>query len=270
MALSFASKILALMLSVALSSAIFFTVLSQTLLSSQYLEQNLATTNSYNRLSDALSDEIAHNVLGTTELDPALVAQLKTIVAPDVLKTKVNGALEQFEAYAKGKGGAPVIDLSDIAAQAQAAGIPIGTDNEALQPITIGNGPGIQQANDTFATSKNLAIISSVVLAIALLVVSWRRNSYAALPNVLIVVGLMVGLVALLCLFAPGIIDKHVRIDFSANAFGAIGHDLAQAIVKDLGKRFGTIAVVILAIGIGTRVALLFVRKKNSSLKTTA
>jgi hypothetical protein len=101
---------------------------------------------------------------------------------------------------------------------------------------------------------RTVSIVASIVLALALLAVSYTQKRYTALPTVLIIVGALIGLLALSLSFAPGIADHFIKFGTVNNAFVSLGHDLTGGISRDLGKRFGIIAGAYLVVGIGTRI----------------
>jgi multisubunit Na+/H+ antiporter MnhB subunit len=252
---SFATKFLAGLLVLALWSATISVVMNQTVLSSHYVEHQLDANHGYDRLSTALTDEIAHSP--DLAANPDAAAKVQQILNSGVLKTKINGSLEQLQAYMQGKGPQPTIDLTDLATQAQAAGIPIEQGSSLTKPIPLG--PSVktdQQVNIGQPVNhlRTVSLVASVVLALGLLALSYAQKRYTALPNVLIVVGVLIGVLALSLLIVPGIADHFIKFGAVSNAFVSLGHDLTASIARDLGKRFGIIAAVYLVIGIVTRI----------------
>ena len=251
MLLSWLSKFLASILVSVIFCAGLTLVLDSTVLSSHYIEGQLVKTDSYPRLSTALSQEVAKKSDST---DPQVQAKLQTVLTPQVLQQKTTSALDQMQAYYKGHGPAPVIDLTDLATKAQAAGVPIGDGSGLNKPISISPNNQVKDVAQTFRTIKLATILGSLVLVGLLLLVSWERHKYAALPDVLIVVGVLFLLFAIVFSFAPRFADHFIKLDSSSSAFTSIGRDLAYSIARDLGKHFGLIALLALAVGIGTRV----------------
>jgi len=252
MLFSWLSKILASMLVAVLASAVVTTTLNQTVLSSHYVEGKLASTNSYQRLSTALTDQISKDAANTG--NAAVATQIQSIITPTVLQQKINSALDQLQAYYRGNGPLPVIDLTDLAVQAQAAGIPIPADSGINKPIVLSSNEQARGLSKSFDQVRMGALITSLVLVAALLAVSWERHRWAALPDVLIVVGVLVGLLALAFSAVSGMAGHYVKFDTSSNAFAMIGRDLAAVIASDLARRLGIIAGLFLAVGIGTRI----------------
>jgi hypothetical protein len=253
MLFSWLSKLLPSLLVSVLSGAIITVVINQTVLSSHYVEGKLASTNSYVRLSDALNTEIAKKASADPE-SAGITAKLQGIITPTVLQTKINGALDQLQAYYRGNGTLPTIDLTDLAPQVQAAGIPLPADSPLSKPIQLGGNEKVRGASKTFDHVRLTTIVTSLVLIVALLAVSWERHRYAALPDVAITVGGLIGLLALIFGLMPGLVAHYVKFDSSSNAFASIGNDLAVSIAHDLATRLGIIAGVCLAVGIATRI----------------
>jgi hypothetical protein len=256
---SLAIKLLSTLLVFALWSATLTLVFHQTMLNSHYVEGRLDSIHGYDRLSGALVDEIAH----TPDLaaNPEVAAKIKPILTPQVLKVKLNSALDQMETYYLHGGPQPVIDLSDLAVQAQAAGIPVPQGSSLNQKIVLGgNKQGQDQtqaktknAGSTFDRARTTSVIASLLLAAALVGLSLKQRRYTALPTVLITVGILVALLAAFLSIAPSVIDRFIKIGANSNAFAILGHDLASSIARDLGTRFGIIAAIYLVLGISTR-----------------
>ncbi len=253
--LSWLSKLLAGMLVAVLTGAMLTMVLNQTVLNSKYLEHHLAATNSYSRLSTALVDQIAKQADNPeAPVDPAQLEKLKTILTPTLLQTKINGALDQLQAYYRGKGSVPTIDLTDVVTQAQAAGIPIPADSDIQKPISLGSNQKALDVSKTFDQVRTGTIVTSLILVLALLVLSWERHKWAALPDVLIVVGVLLGLIAAGSSAVSGMTGHYTQMSTDSNAFTPIARDLASSITHDLARRFGIFAGVFLAVGIAARI----------------
>jgi hypothetical protein len=247
------SKLVASLLVACLCGAIITVVLSQTILSSHYLEGRIVKVNGYSRLSDALSNEAAQtNFAG----NPQAVATLRVILTPSVLQQKINGALNQLQLYYEGKVPVPVINLSDLAAQAQAAGVSMEQDSELFKPIVLGNFSNtarVRRAAKTFDGVRTATIVASLMLVLVLLVLCWRRHRYTALPSVLISIGIFMGLTAFIFYLGAGLANRFIGFAGASNAFASLGSDLAESVAHDLARRFAIIAVVCLLVGIGTR-----------------
>jgi hypothetical protein len=266
MILGWLSKLLASLLVSLIFSAGLTVILDGTILNSHYLEGQLLKTNSYMRLSTALSKEIAQK---SGSADPQVQAKLQTILTPALLQQKTTTALDQLQAYYKGKGSAPVIDLTDLAPAVQAAGVPLDSNSPLSKPITLGANTKVKDFAQTFKNIKLGTIAGAIVLAGLLLFVSWERHRYAALPDVLISVGVLFVLLALSFGFAPGVADHLIKFDSSSNAFASVASDLATSISHDLGMRFGLLAAMLLAIGIGVRTWLAKRRPAKPTPSTT-
>jgi multisubunit Na+/H+ antiporter MnhB subunit len=255
--LSALSKLLATLLVTMLTGTILTTVVNQTVLSSHYVEGKLTETNSYQRLSVALSDQVGQKVTAGAGSENQLVTtKLQTIITPDVLKVKINTALEQMQAYLQGSGPRPTIDLTDLGTQAQAAGIPVPADSGLAKPISFPNTYRADgQKHNVYNTQQGM-IIASAILAVALVAVCWRRQKWVALPDVLIWLGALVGFVALVLAVTSNGLAHHLNLGNDAGAFTPIGRDVAATIMNDLAKRLGLIAVMSGVAGIAGRIAV--------------
>jgi hypothetical protein len=245
------TKLLASILVFCSVIAIIGFVTSQTILNSKYLKQQFTEANGYNRLSTALSAEIAQEAGAD---NPQVAATAQKILTPQVLRQRTDQALDQYQANLKGNGQVPTIDLSDLAAQAQAAGVQIPADSALNQPIKLApaNAAGSKPAQQVDRTK--IALVVAVVLLLVLAFTSWKSKRYTTIPNALISTGVIIGLIALGILGSQKAIEHFVKFDFTSNAFASIGNDVVTSIAKDIGHRYGMIAIILLAVGIVTRI----------------
>jgi hypothetical protein len=268
MLLKLLSHFLSSLLVLSLCGLIVASVMSQTVMSSHYLEGQLDKANAYNRLSAALSDEVTKQagVAG----NPQISAAAKSVLNSAALKQKISTALDQLALYYQGKGPAPTINLNDFTSQLQTAGVALPANNDLSQPIKLapdaGTNKSVAYPAKSFAQTRTATIITSILLALALLAVSWQRHRYGALPNALITVGVFFGLGALALDLVPGLFDHAVKFDTASNAFASLGHDLAVNIVRDLARRFGIIAAVLLVVGIAGRIVATRLQSNSKAL----
>jgi hypothetical protein len=256
MLLSALSKVLSTLLVMTIVGATLMMVFSQTVLNSHYLEGKLDATNSYERLSTALTDQISKQATkeaGNAEKQQ-FAAKLAPLITPQLLRSKIDSGLDQMQAYYRGNGPLPVIDLTDIATQAQAAGIPIPEDSGINKPIPLGVSERGKSYSHTFDNMRQGTIMSIVVLTAALLTVCWQRRKWVALPDVLIAVGVLLGLLVLIFTATSSGLAHSIKFDTDSNAFSVLGRDLASAMAKDLAGRLGVIAAVFGVVGIGARI----------------
>jgi multisubunit Na+/H+ antiporter MnhB subunit len=255
MLLSLVSKLLAALLVSVITLATITLLFSQTLLNSHYIENKLSTTNSYNRLSDALATEISKQA---DPPDPTLKDKLKTVLTANVLQQKLTLGLDQLQAYYQGKGPAPSIPVDDLKARALAAGVPVGDGNDKplSKPITFSGNNQIQGIGKKFDQVKWASVLAAVVLTLLLLFVSWERHRWAALPDVLISVGVLLGVWVLVFGAGPGMAQHYIKFNFDSNALAKIGHDLAVALSHDLSKRLAMVAIAYFAVGLAARLYL--------------
>ena len=254
--LSWTSKLLAILFVASVLGSIVTIVTGQTIMNSTYLEGKLRSTNAYSRLAAALAAEVAQQPAVAGNQQAADV--ISRIVTPAVLEQTINPAIEQLALYYQGKGPAPSIDLSGITSQIQAAGVPLPANTTFVQPTRLvpdsGTNKTIAYPGKSIAGVRVAVLIMSVMLALALVAVSWLRHKWAALPNAVITIGVFTGLLAMICVVGSSLITRLDQLDAPSNAFAGIGPDVATAIAHDLAWRFGLIAVALLAVGIAARV----------------
>jgi len=244
---------LATVLTLTLCGAIISTTLNDTVVNAHYLEDNFTAVNGYNRLSSALTNDVIQQS-GISNI-PQVSSVVSSIVTPSAVKERVNAAFSELQAYMQGKGPVPTIELNDLATQAQDAGVPVGQSSSLLQSVTLG--PKSGSTNHVSLNLNSLSkgtITASVALGLIVLVFSlaWRR--YTALPSVLISTGITMTVIAVLVYVAFQQLSHYLAFSNSQDSFISLGHDLMQEIGKDLGRRFGVVAIVCLAIGIPTRI----------------
>jgi len=255
MLLSWLSKVLAALLVSALTGAVFTMVFNQTVLNSKYLEHQLATTDSYSRLSVALNDQVIKSANSAdTPVDPTMVEKLKSILTPTLLQSKINASLDQMQVYYRGMGPVPTVNLTDVAAQAQAAGVPVPANSDINKPISLGANKQARGISKSFDQVRTGTLISSLVLMAGLLAVSWERHKWAVLPDVLITAGVLLGLVALIFAVVSGASNHYIKLDTTSNSVEPIVRDLATSITRDLARRLGMTASLFIAAGVGSRV----------------
>lgn len=247
------SKFLASLLVVVTLGMVASLIISQTIMNSEYMKQQLKDADVYARLSTALSSQIItdSNVAAT----PELTASVEDVITPEALQAKIDPTLEQAEAYYKGEGSPPQIEVADFVSQLQAAGVPIEANAETTEPIVLG--PSNQQKKPITSNVngvRTISIVCAIVLLVALALISWKSQRYKILPNVAIVCGVLLGIFGGLLLLGRGAADRFVHIEEGSNNYGEIAQDLAGAISHDIGMRYVIIAVTLLVIGIGARI----------------
>jgi hypothetical protein len=265
---SWLSKLIASILVSVLCGAIITMVMGQTLLNAHYIEGRFASINGYSRLSTALSTEVDKQA-GVAD-NPLVASQVQKILSPTTLQQKINSALDQIQAYYHGKGPTPVINLNDLASQAQAAGIPLGQNSSLNQPIKLGTSNPTQAKNigKTFDHVRLTTILLSLVLIALLLILSWERHRYAALPDVLMCVGILMGMVALIFYLGPSLADHFIKLSTTSNAFTALGRDLAESIAHDLARHFAYIGTGCFVVGLVGRIVVGRMRKRVMPINT--
>lgn len=255
MLLSWLSKLVSALLVSILFGIIILAVFAQTIFTSRYLEGKLADTHAYSRISVALSNDLVNQ--DGNAADRTTASQVRSIITPEVVKQKVNGALEQFEAYNLHNGAVPKIDLTDLAGEARAAGLDVSADSNLSKPITFDSAAKMQRISSDLKLAGYSTLAAAAVLLILLVIICRRRRKYAALPGVLISLGVLTGLMAVFFIFVPNAAAHFIKFGSGdVNSFVAIARDLATDISHDLGKRFGVVAGILLVVGISLRIWL--------------
>jgi hypothetical protein len=253
--LSVLSKLLSTLLVFTLTGTVFSTVVNQTVLNSHYIEGKLTQTNSYERLSTALSEQVSQKVAAGSE-NPLVARELKSILSPETLRTKINSTLDQLQAYYEGKGPLPTIDLTDLGAQAQAAGIPLPSDSNISKPITLDGIPRTKGQGHNLKNSQYTLLITTLVLAAALALVCRQRHKWVAFPGVLLASGILIGLLAVLAAAASGAITQAIPFNAENAALATIGRDLASSIMTDVARHLGFMAALCELLSVMARILI--------------
>lgn len=271
MLLSWLSRSVSSLLVLSLCGLVVSTVMNQTLMSKPYLEGQFSKADAYSRLSTALSKEVSQQagVAG----NPQAAGAISSVLTQAAIKQNVDTTLNKLTEYYQGKGPAPTIDLTQFAPQVQALGISLPGDSDLSRPVKLL--PGSSTSRPAANPGRNLAVgraallVSSVLLTVVLLALSFARHKYTALPNVCIAVGILIAIGALILHFAPGAFNSRIKLDSTSNAFTLLGRDIVTNILNDLARRFGFIAGGFLVVGIGSRVVLARLRPKPPKTTTS-
>ena len=245
-------------------------VLSQTLLSSNYVETQLDDTDAYTGLSSAISDEFTKNMKDAEQANPQEAEIIRTIITPDVVQEKLTELLSQAEGYIKHDGPAPVLDLSDVVTKAREAGLDVPADSEIAEPITFGTAESRQQfVQDvhTVRTFSTVLIVVTSVLVLLLVVLCVLRRDFRVIGTIAIIYGSLFVVIALVFWSAATIgID---RVQSGGDLFADIARKLAGAILKDEAQRFGIIGGIALVGGIIARIIFAKMHRPTGAYKAS-
>ena len=255
MFLTFLSRLM----SSAVTTLLFVTVVgltaSQTLLNTGYIETKLQSQNAYSRLSDALSTKISQDSNDPNVSQDAVASQLKTVLTPAVLQQKIDTTLKQLDAYYKGNGPVPTLDISDVVQQAQNSGLDIKAD-KFNKPITLKATTKGKKVSDTAKLVSIGTLVAVGVLLLGILGIAIKRKNYKPFANILFSLGLMLTITGTSLLFVPRIFNKMIGTSLDKNPFGPLAHDLAVSVVHDFGLRLLIPGVTALLLGTLAKIAL--------------
>lgn len=257
MILSWLNRLSASTLTILLFVAVVLFALSQTVLDAQYIKTELQHQNAYNRLSVAISNDIAKNAdATTTTTQTQLMQQLQTVVTPQILQARLTKTIDEIQAYYEGRGPVPTLDVSDLVNQAQQAGLPVPDDPKLQQPIKLTAATNIKRLVNP-ALAVGAAMLAFILfLIIGLLVAAHKRHNYKTLTAVLTSLGIMLSVTGGALLVVPHIFNKLYTFNPTTNPFGALAHDVALGILHDFALRLAVPGLAILAIGILLRVLI--------------
>jgi|GEM_PF-1346137 len=254
--LSLLSKFFASLLVPILFIGIVGFTLRQTVFSSHYLEGQLQKTNAYSKLATGINQNIAKNSADHVLSEQQISSQLSTIITPAVVQQKLNTTLDQIQTYYQGKGPVPTIDVSDLVAKAQAAGLPAPQDNNLTKPIELTPLKKAQEVNNKLKLAKLLVAVGTLLLIVGMVAIAFVRRNFKPLANVLISLGVLVSLLGGGLLLVPSILNKAAKLNFQTDSFATVGHDLATNMAQSLGARFLAEGIALLLVGIVARVVM--------------
>ena len=242
-----------------LTTLLFITVVgataNQTLLNTGYIEHKLESQQAYDRLSSALSTEISQKSQDARLPQAEVTTQLKSVLTPDVLRTKIDTTLKQLQAYYRGDGPVPTLDISDLVQQAQQSGLQIDEDKFS-NPIKLTGATKAKKISDIAKLVSIGTLVAVAVLLAGVLTIAIKRRDYRPLANIVFSLGLMLSVTGAGMLFIPNIFNRLYKFDPSSNPFGALAHDVAIATVHDFGLRLLIPGVTLLLLGILAKWAL--------------
>jgi hypothetical protein len=240
-------KIVAGFLVVTLCSAVIGIVTDKTVLSADYVSQQLVETKAYDHLASAITDELKRQP--AVAANPQAMDMIGHVVTPAVLQSKIEAALPQMEAYYKGQSKTFTLDLSDIAQQVQQAGITLPPDSPLLKPITLSTTDEAKPASSFITGWGHTSMVFSMLLFVLLVLASWQSGRYGAIPMVAFVSGLLLCLLGVALFFGHSVLDELVKTWFDTNAFVSVGRDVATRISQDMGMLVGSYGLGLMLIG---------------------
>lgn len=259
MFLTFLSRLMSSLLTTLLFVTVVGLTANQTLLNTRYIETKLDSQNAYSRLSDALSTQIAQNSqddMNQAMSQDATVSQLKTVLTPAILQQKIETTLQQLQAYLRGEGPIPTLNISDLVNQAQQAGLPVPKDEKFQHPVTLTATTKLKKVSDTAKLVSIGTLVTVGALLLGILAIAIKRKNYKPFANIIFSLGIMLTLTGTALLFVPRVFNKLYHFDPIKNPFGALVHDLAVSAVHDFGLRLLIPGVTALLLGILAKIAV--------------
>lgn len=197
--------------------------------------------------SKELTNQVAANLGVAPEQVPPQYADL---VSEKYVTAKSNELFDQVQAYMDGKGNGVVLDLSDIAATTQAAGLNINAAE--IDPIVIAPESNEQGGSSFFNpnVTRWVTYILTVVLAVASVVLSVLRKSFLGLGIALLVSSAVLGLITLAGSLIEGFAVK--RISFSGELAGLTEpvQNFVRNVLSDMNSLYLYQFLILLALGI--------------------
>jgi hypothetical protein len=266
MLLTFLSRLMSSLLTTLLFVTIVGATANQTILNRDYVEQKLESQQAYDRLSTALSQKISEDSNDPSIPQDAVASQLKTVLTADVLRDKIDTTIKQLEAYYKGDGPVPTLDISDLVQKAQAEGLPIDAE-KFDKPVKLTALETTKPISDSAQIISIGVIVLAALLLLGVLAIAIRRRDYRPLANIVFSLGLMLTITGAALLLVPNVFSRMYKFDASTNPFGSLFHDLAVIAIHDFGLRLLIPGIVALLLGILAKLLIRSHRRKGQEGK---
>jgi hypothetical protein len=268
------SRLIAALLVSVITIAVLTQIFDATLLNSKFLTNTANKSGVYSLLSEDISNQLVKNFDSQSSNNNITSEQaskiIHSVLTSSLLQEKINGALSQIQAYYKGNGPTPTISLKDVISKLQLAGLPISNDNSTLnKPIVINGNEKVKQQVNNFEKVKLFSSILAIFLLVILLLLSWEEHRWKVLPDLSIIVGILLGIISLIFIFGVRVADKYAKINFSSNDFENTANVYAKSLTHNIGEMIGTVSVILLVVGIATRVLLNYIVKPSSQIKSS-
>ncbi len=252
MKLSWLSRFMATVLTTLLFLVVVTIAAGQTVLNTQYLESELQSQQAYSKLSTAISKDISKQA-DAGQAQDAVTTQLQSIITPQVLQQRLSKTLNEIQAYYKGNGPVPTLDVSDLVNQAEAAGLPAPNDPKLQQPIKLTAATKAKHYSNAAKAVGAGVIALIVVLIVGLVAIARKTRNYKPLCAVLVSLGIMLSVTGGSLLIVPRIFNKLYTFNPATNPFGALAHDIALGVLHDYALHLLIPGLAILVVGIVAR-----------------
>lgn len=255
------SRLVAAILVSVLTIAILAQVFNTTLLSSSYLSSQATKSGVYVAIANDLNDQLVKHLNSgnnQSNITPTQAsAIIKTVITPNLVQSKINAALSSIQSYYKGNGPAPVISFADVISKLQAAGLPIGNNNDTLnQTITINGNQKVKEQVQNFEKVKLYSSLAAIVLLFLLLFLCWEEHRWKVLPDIAIITGAELGIISIIFLEAVGVADKYGKINTNSNELTSTANLYAKSLTHGVGEILAIISITLIAIGILSRIIM--------------
>jgi len=263
------SRFIAAILISVITIAVLTQIFDATLLNSNYLNKVAIKDGLYSSLSVDISNQLVKDVENNNGSAPTISSQqastiIKSVLTSSLIQTKVSSALSEVQAFYKGNGPQPSINLSDVIAKLQAAGLPISNNNQTLsKPIIIPSNQKVKQQIQYFEKLKLYSALATVILLVLLVFLSFEEHRWKVLPDLAIIVGVYLGLISAIFIFGVGVADKVAKLGTNSNDITITANNFAKSLTKGIGYKIAEIAIILIIVGIVSRI---FMHRSNKNI----
>ena len=266
------SRFIAAVLVSVITIAVLTQVFDATLLNSNYLTKTANKSGVYSALSVDISNQLVKDFESQSSNNSISPTQasiiIRSVLTSSLIQSKVTDALAGVQAYYKGTGPEPSINLSDVIAKLQVAGLPISNNNSTLnKPIVIQGNEQVKQQVGNFEKVKLISSIVAVVLLLILIALSWEEHRWKVLPDLAIITGAWLGVISIIFIFGVSAADKVAKLNSNSNDFVNTANIYAKSLTKGVGELIGLVALTLLVIGFVVRILLHNIDKKKKPNK---
>ncbi len=270
-------KILARLIALILASAVFSLasgyILSRTLLHADYVAPRAKEAKVFDAGAQLLPTLAVPQEKRNTKDGQKLYANLSTLFTPAYIETKLTLFAQQLEEHYRNGGPAPSIDLAALAVEAKAVGLDI--DPATVKPLQIPaeTDQHVQSSIGLAKGAQSIALISAIVLALLLILISIKIHDYSGIINVLVINTLLFVIAYVILRYAPTPLASLIPSDMPE--IKPLTDALAQTVIllaKDISAQYmiGAIIFAVLSIAMYAIATISRLRHKPAIAKTAS
>lgn len=240
-----------LVLLITISGSVF--ILDRTA-DAEHLSETAETSGVYKGVSEVVSRQLVEIGAKNLGVDPSQIPQeAKDVVSEEYIATKSQEVTAQIEEALRGERSSIKIDISDLADEAQAAGLTVNKID--LKPIEIQVPVEDQQAG--VRASQNLDLFKFIsytltgILLAASIAIGTARKKFTGLAVAFLASAIIFGLLAVLAGFLKGFVAGSLELPNNISEISPYAQTFTASIVGEISRAYFWFAVASTIIGLG-------------------